>query len=416
MLVSKESLALYGGKPVRTEPLPVMHPGATYFDQAEIDAVMEVLEAQSPYRFYGPKFLNITGKFEKEFKAYVGTKFCLAVTSGTAALHTALIGLGVKEGDEVILPAYAWVSCPSAIVAARATPVLANVDNSLTIDPKDVEKKITKKTKVIMAVHIRGVPSDLDPLSKIAKKHGVALLEDVAQCGGGSYHGKKLGSIGDVGSFSFQLNKMISAGEGGATVTDDRTIYERMLMFHDVGTPFRSGEVDEPKLSIKPFPGVNYRLNEISSAILRAQLKKEDKIIAKVRSNKAKIKKGISRIKGIEFRKLPDPAGEIGVALVFFVDKAEKARIFRDAILAEGIKRESGMYPGVMYDPKRYDGHIFTAWGHLIPGVEKLAKTDLAPSLDLLGRAVHIDVSPMDTEEGITDIIEAINKIASVIL
>ena len=209
---------------------------------------------------------------------------------------------------------------------------------------------------------------------------------------------------------------MISAGEGGAAVTDDRMIYERMLMFHDVGTPFRTGEVNEPKLSVKPFPGVNYRINEISSAILRAQLKKEDRIIAKVRSNKAKIKKGISGISGIQFRKLPDPEGEIGVALVFFVDKPEKARIFRDAILAEGIKRLSGMYPGVMYDPKRFDGHIFTAWGHLIPGVDKLAKGDLVPSLDLLGRAVHIDVSPMDTEEGISDIIEAINKIARVIL
>ena len=416
MLVQKESLALYGGKPVRTEPLPVMHPGAQYFDQAEVNAVMEVLKAQSPYRFYGPKFLNITGKFEKEFRDYIGTKYALAVTSGTAALHTTLIGLGVQEGDEVILPGYAWVSCPSAIVAARGTPVLANVDKSLTINPQDVERKITKKTKAIMAVHIRGVPSDLDPLSKIAKDHGIALLEDVAQGGGGSYHGKKLGSIGTVGSFSFQLNKMISAGEGGAALTDDQMIYERMLMFHDVGTPFRHGEPDEPKLSIKPFPGVNYRINEISSAVLRAQLKKEDEIVAKVRSNKAKIKKGISGISGIEFRRLPDPAGEIGVALVFFVDTPQKAQIFRDAILAEGIKRISGMYPGVMYDPKRYDGHVFTAWGHLIPGVEQTAKSDLAPTLDLLGRAVHIDVSPMDTDEGINDIIEAVNKIASVVL
>lgn len=415
-MVSKESLALYGGRPIRTDPLPVMHPGAQYFDQAEVDAVLEVLKAQSPYRFYGPNFLNIAGKFEDEFRDYVGTKYALAVTSGTAALHTTLIGLGVGEGDEVILPGYAWVSCPSAIVAARGTPVLANVDNSLTINPADVEKKITKKTKVIMAVHIRGVPSELDPLSKIAKDHGIVLLEDVAQCGGGSYNGRKLGSIGNVGSFSFQLNKMISAGEGGAVVTDDRITYERMLMFHDCGTPFRSGEADEPKLSIKPFPGVNYRINEISAAVLRAQLKKEDTIIAKVRSNNAKIKKGISGISGIEFRRLPDPKGEIGVAVVFFVDKPEKARIFRDALLAEGIKRMSGMYPGVMYDPKRYDGHVFTAWGHLVPGVEQLAKSDLAPTLDLLGRAVHVDVSPMDTDEGINDIVEAINKIASVVL
>ncbi len=415
-MVSKESLALYGGKPIRTTPLPVMHPGAQFFDQAEVDAVMQVLKAQSPYRFYGPNFLNITGQFEEEFRDYVGTKYALAVTSGTAALHTTLIGLGVREGDEVILPAYAWVSCPSAIVAAKATPVLANVDNSLTINPEDVEKKITDKTKVIMAVHIRGVPSDLDPLKKIAKDQGIFLLEDVAQCGGGSYKGKKLGSIGNVGSFSFQLNKMISAGEGGAAVTDDKVTFERMLMFHDVGTPFRAGEVDEPHLSIKPFPGVNYRLNEVSSAILRAQLKKEDQIIARVRANKAKIKKGISDIAGIQFRRLPDPNGEIGVAVVFYVDTPEKARTFRDAILAEGIKRISGMYPGVMYDPKRFDGHVFTAWGHLVPGVDQAAKSDLVPTLDLLGRAVHIDVSPMDTEEGINDIIEAVHKIASVVL
>ncbi len=209
---------------------------------------------------------------------------------------------------------------------------------------------------------------------------------------------------------------MISAGEGGAAVTDDQLTFERMLMFHDVGTPFRSGEVDEPRLSIKPFPGVNYRLNEISSAVLRAQLKKEDAIVAKVRSNKAKIKKGISGISGIEFRRLPDPKGEIGVALVFFVGTPEKARTFRDAILAEGIKRISGMYPGVMYDPKRFDGHVFTAWGHLVQGVDQAAKGDLATTLGLLGRAVHVDVSPMDTDEGINDIIEALNKIASVVL
>jgi 8-amino-3,8-dideoxy-alpha-D-manno-octulosonate transaminase len=415
-MASKNILALYGGKPVRKNALPVMHPGATYFDDEETNAVLEVLKAQSPYRFYGPNFLNITGKFEKEFRDYVGTKYALALTSGTAALHTTLVGLNIQPGDEVILPTYAWISCPSAIVAARGTPVLANVDNSLTLDPKDVERKITKKTKVIMAVHIRGVPADLDQLSKIAKKHGIFLLEDVAQCGGGSYHGKKLGSIGDVGSFSFQLNKIISAGEGGAAVTDDAKTYERMLMFHDVGTPFRSGEEKDLKISVAPFPGLNYRQNEISSAILRVQLRKLDKIIAKIRENKAKIKKGISGISGIEFRRLPDPQGEVGVALVFFVDKPEKAILFRDALLAENIKTPSGSYPGVMYDPKRFDGHVFTAWGHLVPGVKEGAKNEFAPSLDWLGRAVHIDISPLDTDEEINDIIEAVKKVASVVL
>jgi 8-amino-3,8-dideoxy-alpha-D-manno-octulosonate transaminase len=415
-MVSKESLALYGGKPVRQKTLPFMHPGAAYFDDEETNAVLDVLKSQSPYRFYGPNFQNITGKFEKEFRDYIGAKYALALTSGTAALHTTLVGLDVHEGDEVILPAYAWISCPSAIVASGGRPVLANIDKSLTLDPADVETRITDKTKVIMAVHIRGVPADLDPLSKIAKNHGVKLVEDVAQCGGGSYHGKKLGSIGDVGSFSFQLNKMISAGEGGAAVTDDTTVYERMLMFHDVGTPFRYADEKDFKISIAPFPGVNYRQNEISSAILRVQLRKLDDIVAKIRENKAKIKKGISGINGIEFRRLPDPQGEIGVALVFFVDTHEKAILFRDALLAENIKTPSGSYPGVMADPKRFDGHVFTAWGHLVPGVKEGAQKEYKPSLDLLGRAVHIDISPLDTDEEIQDIIEAVNKVASVVL
>src|SRR5271169_1054266 len=128
-----------GGKPVRSGPLPVMHPGAGYIGKEEIDAVTRVLESKSMYRFYGPSFLNVTGQFEEDLKAYFGRRHALAVTSGTAALHTALVAMGLGEGDEVIIPTYAWVACPDAVVAARATPVLADVDDSLTLDPRDVE-------------------------------------------------------------------------------------------------------------------------------------------------------------------------------------------------------------------------------------------------------------------------------------
>ncbi len=392
-----------------------MHPGATAVNEEEINAVVEVLRAQSMYRFYGPKFLNVTGKFEKELASYAGTKYALAVTSGTAALHTALVGLGVSEGDEVILPTYCWVSCPDAVVATGATPVLANVDESLTLDPKDVETRITNRTKAIMAVHIRGVPCDLDPLSKIAGEYQIHLLEDVAQCGGGSYHGKNLGSIGVAGSYSFQLNKMISAGEGGAIVTNDDMIFERALMFHDVGTPYRVNDEKEFRYSINPFPGVNYRMNEVSSAILRVQLKKLDGLIRRLRENKSKIKKGISGIGGLSFRKLPDPEGEVAVGLVFFVDDPKKAIEFRDALRAENIQTPSGSYPGVVYDPKMVDGHVFTSWGHILPGIERVKKR-YKQSLDIMGRAVHIDISPLDSERELDDIIEATHKVASVVL
>jgi 8-amino-3,8-dideoxy-alpha-D-manno-octulosonate transaminase len=414
-LVTKDSLALYGGIPVRTRPLPVMHPGATFFDDSETKAVLEVLNAKSPYRFYGPNFLNITGKFEDEFRKYIGTTYSLALTSGTAALHTSLVGLGVGPGDEVIIPTYSWVACPSAVIATGATPVLADIDESLTLDPQDVKRKITNRTKVIMAVHIRGVPCDLDQLDKIAKEYQILLLEDVAQCGGGSYHGKKLGSMGAAGSFSFQLNKMISAGEGGAVVTNDKEIFERSLMFHDTGTPYRRLEEKDLRYSIEPFPGVNYRGNEITSAILRVQLSKMDAIIKKIRENKAKIKKGISDISAIKFRKLPDPEGEVGVGLVFFTQSKEKARLFKDALLAENIRTPSGSYPGVMYETGREDGHVFMHWKHLLPGIERV-QNQYSQSLDLLSRAVHIDISPLDGEEELNDIVEGIRKVASVIL
>ena len=411
---AKQSLALHGGKPVRRTPLSVVHPGATYYDKREIVAVDEVLKVKSPYRFYGPKFLNITGKFEKELSRYVGTKKALAVSSGTAALHTALVSLGAGPGTEVVLPAYGWVSCPSAIVAAGAKPVIANVDESLTLDPDDLRKRITPRTKAIMAIHIRGSVCDLDPLSAVAKEAGVPLLEDVAQCGGGSYHGKKLGSIGNIGTFSFQLNKMITAGEGGAVVTDDEELWQRAVMFHDCGTPYRGLEEKDLNFTVSPFPGVNYRMNEVASAILRVQLRKMDGIIAKTKRNKARVVKGISKLSAITLRRENDPKGEVGVALIMFVETPEKARLFRDALLAENIRRTSGAYPGVVYEPGTDDGHVFPHWGHLL-SLEGTA-TEYKRSLDLMARAVHLDISPLDTKEDLDDIVEGITKVAKAVL
>jgi 8-amino-3,8-dideoxy-alpha-D-manno-octulosonate transaminase len=413
-LPTKAALALYGGRPVRRKPLSVMHPGATYYDRKELAAVSEVLKQKSPYRFYGPNFLNITGKFEKEFARYVGVKNALAVSSGTAALHTALVALGAGPGTEVVLPAYGWVSCPSAIVAAGGTPVIANVDDSLTLDPDDVRKRITPHTKAIMAIHIRGSVCDLDPLSAIAEETGVPLLEDVAQCGGGSYKGKKLGSIGDISTFSFQLNKMITAGEGGAVVTDDDELYQRAVMFHDCGTPYRGLSEKGVHFTVKPFPGVNYRENELASAILREQLKKMDRIIAKTRKNKARVVKGIADLPGIKLRRENDPNGEVAVALVMLVATPEKARLFRDALMAENIRRSSGSYPGVVYEPGKDDGHVFMHWGHLL-SLEG-AKSQYGSSLGILGRAVHLDISPIDTAEDLDDIVEGIRKVAGAVL
>jgi dTDP-4-amino-4,6-dideoxygalactose transaminase len=407
-------LAINGGKPVRKGPLPIMHPGAGFLGKEEIDAVTRVLKAQSMYRFYGPKFLNVTGQFEEDLVKYFGREYALAVTSGTAALHTALVGMGLGRGDEVIIPTYAWVACPDAVVAAGATPVLADVDDSLTLDPADVERRITNRTKAIMAVHIRGTPCDVNALLKVAKGYGVDLLEDVAQAAGATYRGKKLGSYGRVATYSFQLNKMISAGEGGAILTDDELVYQRSVMFHDVGTPFRAWEDKSLKFDFSPFPGVNYRMNEVSAAILKEQLKKVPWIIKKIKNNKSKIKKGISDIGGIKFRRLNDP-GESGVSLVFFTEKPEQALLFKKALRAENIWTTSGSYPAVVYDPNVNDGHVFMHWGHIFNGIDRVKKR-YKSSLDLLSRAVHLDISPLLSDEDADDIITAVHKVADGIL
>jgi 8-amino-3,8-dideoxy-alpha-D-manno-octulosonate transaminase len=411
----KGALAIYGGAPVRSGPLPFMHPGASAINQDEIAAVTRVLKSKSLYRFYGPEFLDVTGAFESDIRKYFGRKYAVAMTSGTAALHTAMVGLGIGTGDEVIIPDYAWVACPDAVVAAGATPVLADVDDTMTLDPKDTQERITRRTKAIMAVHTRGVPSNITALMKIAKDNNLYLIEDVAQGAGGSYRGKRLGAFGDVATFSFQLNKMITAGEGGAAVMDDRITYERCLMFHDVGTPYRQFSGEAAEFEIEPFPGVNYRMNEVNAAILREQLKKMSGLVRKIRFNNGKVREGISRVKGIKFRRSNDPSGETGISFVFFVESAEKARLFKDALQAENIRTVSGGYPCVVYDPRVVDGHVFVHWGHIFKDVQKLKK-EHARSLELMSRAIHLDISPLLTDQDVGDVVAAVKKIAAVVL
>lgn len=413
--VKESELALYGGSPVRTKPLPVMHPGGTAIGEEEIRAVTAVLRSKSLYRFYGPDFKDVTGTFESDLARYEGRKYALGLTSGTAALHTALVALGIGPGDEVILPTYAWVACPDAVVAAGGTPMLADIDDSMTIDPMDVERRFTKKTKAIMAVHARGVPCDLGALRKVADRKSVPLIEDVAQGAGATYRGRKLGSYGEVGTFSFQLNKMITAGEGGALVTDDRRAYERCVMFHDIGTPYRQFSGQGVKFEIEPFPGVNYRMNEVTAAILREQLRKMDGVVREIRKRNARVRKGIESIRGIRFRRSNDEKGESGISLVFFVESSAKARLFKDALVAENIRTVSGGYPTVVYDPRVIDGHTFMHWGHIIKDMKRNVR-EHSKSLDLMTRAVHLDISPLLTDEDVGDIVEAVRKVSAVVL
>ncbi|MEN6574983.1 MAG: DegT/DnrJ/EryC1/StrS family aminotransferase [Phycisphaerales bacterium] len=306
---------LWGGQPAGAGDIPNIDPGYVgpqFFDKREEQALLDVLESGSPFRYWGPGKPDKVFRFEEEFARHMGTKFALGVTSGTAALDCAVTGLGVGPGDEVIVPAYTWWSDYTAVVHAGALPVFADIDGTFNLDPKDFERKITPRTKAVVAVHLLGGPCDMEPILEIAHRRGIAVLEDAAQCVGGSYRGKKLGSLGDVGIYSFQINKMMTSGEGGAVVTSDPLIYERAARFHDMGTirGVFSDRMGGSQLQI--FAGENFRMNEFTGAVLGAQLSKLDSMVAQMRDNARAVYDGIKDLPGIRLRHRPDPQGDIG--------------------------------------------------------------------------------------------------------
>jgi 8-amino-3,8-dideoxy-alpha-D-manno-octulosonate transaminase len=310
--------------------------GPQFFDKREEQALLEVLESGSPFRFWGPGKPTKVLRFEENFAEYMGARWALGVTSGTAALDCAVAGLGIGPGDEVIIPAYTWWSDYTCVVHAGALPVFADIDRTLNIDPKDFERRITPRTKAVIAVHLLGGPCDMDPIMETARKHGLAVLEDAAQCVGGSYHGKKLGSTGDVGIYSFQINKVITSGEGGALVTSDPVIYERAARFHHMGLLDRVFSNRTGSSQVQTFAGENFRMSEFTGAVLGAQLSKLNLMVAQLRRNADAIYDGIKSLADIRLRRRPDPEGDIGYGVYFEV----KDKVARDRCIQELRKRK----------------------------------------------------------------------------
>jgi len=325
--------SLLGEESPKPKEMPSINPGFVgpqFFDEREEEALLEVLESRSPFRFWGPGKPVKVLRFEESFGRYMGTQFALGVTSGTAALDCAVAGLGIGPGDEVIVPAYTWWSDYTCVVHAGALPIFADIDRTFNLDPKDFERKITARTKAVIAVHLLGGPCDMDPIMETARKRGVAVLEDCAQCVGGSYRGKKLGAIGDVGIYSFQINKMITSGEGGALVTSDPVIYERAARFHHMGTMHRVFLDRVGASRVQTFAGENFRMSEFTGAVLGAQLAKLDSMIAQLRRNAEAIYNGIKNLAGTRLRHRPDLEGDVGYGVYFEMkDKAARDRCIR---------------------------------------------------------------------------------------
>ena len=423
-MTDKNRLASQGGKPALTQPLPPTYPGGMRINDAEERGVLEALRTKRLFRYYGPNpGPSKVEELEQKFAAFMGTQYALAVTSGTAALISALAGLGIGPGDEVIVPAYTWIASASAVVAVGAVPIIAEVDASLTLDPADVARKISPYTRAVIPVHMRGAACDMDPLMTVARKHGLKVLEDTAQADGASYRGRRLGSIGDAGAFSLQFNKIITSGEGGMVITNDREVYLRAVMYHDVVGGSRNNIPAEQIL-----PGINFRMPELLGAVALAQLEKLDDLLRTMRYHKQIVKESMQDVaarKGVTFRVQHDPAGDASVALIFFAPDAAGAQRVAAELNAEGAGA------AVLYRPEASDYHIYAHWAPIMgqrtwhpkggPWRNHPRKIeyqrDMCPkSLDLLGRAVHLDINPEMSGQNLEELAEAVNKVLDAVL
>lgn len=361
-------------------------PGAYWFGKEETDAVLEVMNSGYLFRYGSendPKFLHKVSTLEKEFARYCGAEHALATSSGTSSLVASAIALGLKPGDEIIVPAYTFVASYTSVIFAGLVPVLAEIDESLTLDPGDIEHRITPRTKAIMPVHMLGNPCDMDRIMSIAKKHNLLVLEDCCQAAGAIYKGKKVGTIGNIGAFSLNIFKTINSGDGGLIVTNDKMLYETAFGVHDQGhKPSRLGV----EVGNRNVLGLNFRMNEITAAVGLAQLGKIDRIVDTLRQKKSKFKSLISGVKGFKFRTLNDPDGDCAtLCTVIFDTKEQAAKVSK--ILGSKTVDQSGW-------------HVYANMEHVLNHLKNVGQPHTKGSYpktdDILGRSMNISVGVVD--------------------
>jgi len=414
-------LAIDGGPPAVTEPIPRTLNGTAEVGEAEERNVLDVLRRKALFRFAVPAEESYVARLEAGFAGKMGTKHALAVSSGTAALVTGLTAIGIEPGDEVIVPGYTYIASAAAVILCHAIPVIAEIDESLTIDPADVERKITPFTRAIMPVHMRGIPCRMDAIMEIARRHNLLVIEDVAQADGASFRGRRLGSIGDVGCFSLQYFKLITTGEGGMVITDDDRVFARAAMAHDSALGFWGRiQTDE----FEPIPGNGYRMSELAGAVGVAQLDRLDPMLAIMRQRKQEIVAGIAGAPGLRPVPLSDPEGDAGLSLNLLFPTPDEARRCAEALAAEGVPVHT------IYNQGFPDRHIYRHWeyvlnktslnqagcpwrcGHYKGNVEY--SPDMCPrTLDILSRTVAVAINQRMTATHSAQIAGAMRKVAA---
>lgn len=384
-------------------------PGFEFFGEEEKKEVNDVLETgiMMRYGFDGPrKGVWKAVELEKAINQTFGSKYAQLVSSGTAALTTAMAALGIGAGDEVIMPSFTFVASFEAVLSVGAVPVLVDIDETLTLNPGAVRKAITPKTKCVMPVHMCGSMADLDALQQICREYNLLLLEDACQSIGGTYKGKSLGTIGDAGTFSFDFVKTITCAEGGAILTNNEDTYIKCDGYSDHGHDHKG--VDRGA-DLHPFIGYNYRISELHAAVGLAQIRKLPTFLQIQRKNHAYIKNELSQIKEVSFRTVPDAEGDSCTFLSWFLPTEE---LMREAV-AE--LKAQGIYAGNFY---WFDNnwHYIRKWQHLKTAgtlgnlndaqkeaLLKLNDTGFSASDAIMSRCISTAISLAWTEDQLSD-------------
>jgi 8-amino-3,8-dideoxy-alpha-D-manno-octulosonate transaminase len=393
-------------------------PGYEFFGAEERNEVNEVLQTGilMRYGFDGPRKGNWKAKeLEAAICQTFGPAHTQLVSSGTAALSTAMAALGIGYGDEIILPSFTFVASFEAVLSVGAVPVLVDVDDTLTLNPQAVRNAITPKTKCVMPVHMCGSMADMEALQQICKEHNLLLLEDACQSIGARYKGKYLGTIGDAGTFSFDFVKTITCAEGGAVMTNREDIYIASDGYSDHGHDHKGADRGA---DLHPFIGYNFRISELHAAVGLAQIRKLTEFLDIQKRNHGLLKSILQQVPEISFRRIPDPEGDSCTFLSWFLPTEAIAR----GVVTE-LKAQQALAGNFYWFDNNW--HYIRKWDHLKQSITlnalhpelkaavlHHAGKDFSASDAILGRCISTAINLLLTEEQVR---EKGEKIASII-
>lgn len=412
-----EKLAIYGGPKVLEEILPREWPGKHWIDHEEEEAVIRALHGD-----------NEAANLADRLKEFFDVPCARAVNTGTGALFTALAALDIGPGMEVIVPGFCWIPTFACVVSRGAIPVLVEVGEDLGVDPVDLEKKITDRTRAVIVVHMCGAPADMDPIMAIAEKHDLLVIEDCAQHVTGKYKGRYVGTIGDIGCFSMQQNKHITTFMGGFMISRKEDLGTAISLAGDAGLGRSMGVVD-PTLDVEARWGQGRGIGRLARAMACVQLRKSPRILASLRRAHRRIKDGVGDIPGLRFRPLANPEDEAGSFLISYWPDEKTAARAAEALKAEGV-------PEWIFHLQEYGAHMYYYQNALVKkigwtsgmgcpwdcpknkGCEKYTydKGSAPQSDEIFSRGVVMAVPSILTDEQSDRIAYAYRKVASHLL